>query len=309
MTPTDGFVGVAGASGQLGMLAAKALMNRVAPERFVLLSRTPETLSAFTQRGAKVRLCDFDDAAALLPAFAGVSTLLLISSNALGRRVAQHEAAIRAAHEAGVKRIVYTSFLGAEPGNPALVARDHYATENLLRESGLQWTILRNAQYAEAVLDVIMPNALAASEWRSASGEGRIAPISRADCAEAAAAALLRLDLMNRTLNITGPQTLRYREITAMMAAASGRPLQFTAVDDEGLYAMFDALGAPRAPADVAPGSFPWCSDDMVSFEAALRDGWFDVSSQDAHDLLGRPPRAFDDLLRDRFPAWKESAP
>jgi hypothetical protein len=47
----------------------------------------------------------------------------------------------------------------------------------------------------------------------------------------------------------------------------------------------------------------------MVSFEAALRAGWFDVLSHDAEDLLGRPPRSFAALLSDRFPAWKESAP
>lgn len=308
MTPTDGFVGVTGASGQLGMLAAQALMNRVAPAKTVLLSRTPEKLSAFVQCGAQIRRCDLDDKADLPRAFAGISTLLLISSDSLGRRVAQHEAAIRAAHEAGVKRIVYTSFLGAEPGNPALVARDHCATEKMLRGSGVDWTILRNAQYAEAVLDVIIPNALAAGEWQSASGEGRIAPILRADCAEAAAAALLRPDVAGRTLNIVGAEALRYREIAAMIAAASGQPLRFYPVSEDGLYAMFDAIGAPRAPSDVAPGGFPWCSDDMVSFEGALRDGWFDVTSRDAEDLLGRPPRAFADLLNDRFPAWKESA-
>lgn len=307
MTPTDGFVAMTGASGQLGMLAARALMNRIAPSRIVLLSRAPESLGVFAARGVQVRACDFDNATSLPAAFANVSALLLISTDAIGRRVAQHASAIHAAREAGVDRIVYTSFLGAEPGNPALVAHDHCATEQLMRDSGLHWTVLRNAQYAEAILDVIMPNALAAGEWRSASGEGRIAPISRADCAEAAAAALLRPDLAGRMLNIVGPHLLTYREMAAMMAAASRKPVRFTPVSEDELYAMFDALGAPRSPADVAPGGFPWCSDDMVSFEAALRDAWFEVLSHDAQDLLGRPPRAFSDLLDDRFPVLKDS--
>jgi NAD(P)H dehydrogenase (quinone) len=290
------------------MLAAQALMSRTAPTKIVLLSRTPETLSALAQRGAQIRRCDLDDAADLPRVFANVTTLLLISTNAIGRRVAQHEAAIRAARQAGVKRIVYTSFLGAEPRNPALVARDHCAAEQLLCESGLQWTILRNAQYAEAILDVIMPNALAAGEWRSAGGEGRIAPIARADCAKVAAAALLRPDLAGCTLNIVGSHLLTYRDMAAMIAAASGRPLEFMPVSEDGLYAMFDALGAPRSPADVAPGGFPWCSDDMVSFEAALREGWFDVQSGDAQMLMGRPPQAFADLLEDSLRARKETA-
>jgi len=308
MTPTDGFVGVTGASGQLGMLAAQALMNRIAPKTVVLLSRTPERLTAFRENGAQVRPCDLDDADELPRAFAGLSTLLVISTDALGRRVAQHAAAIEAARRAGVKRIVYTSFLGAEPGNPALVARDHGATERLLRGSGLEWTILRNAQYAEAILDVIMPNALALGEWRSSGGGGRIAPVARQDCAECAAAALLRPDLAGCTLNIVGSHLLTYRDMAAMMAAMAGKPVRFMPVDDGGLYAVFDAIGAPRSPADIAPGGFPWCSDDMVSFEASLREGWFDVQSGDAQMLMGRPPQAFADLLKDSLRARKETA-
>lgn len=308
MTPTDGFVGVAGASGQLGMLAAQALMNRIPPMQVVLLSRTPEKLSAFAQSGAQIRQCDLDHAGQLPRAFAGTSTLLLISTDAIGRRVAQHKAAIDAARTAGVRRIVYTSFLGAEADNPALVARDHCATEALLRDSGLEWTILRHAQYAEAVLDVIMPNALALGEWRSSGGGGRIAPVARQDCAECAAAALLRGDVAGRIFNIAGPDLLTYRDMAAMMAAASGKQIRYVPVDDNGLYAMFDALGAARAPQDGAPGGFPWCSDDMVSFEAALREGWFDVPSGDARDLLGRAPRAFAHLLGERLKARKETA-
>ena len=134
------------------------------------------------------------------------------------------------------------------------------------------------------------------------------APVSRTDCAAAAAAALLRPDLAGRTLNIVGPHLLTYRDMAAMIAVAAGRTVRFTPVSEDGLYAMFDALGAPRAPQDVRRGGFPWCSDDMVSFEAALREGWFAVRSEHAQDLLGRPPRAFVDLLRDRFPRLKEPA-
>lgn len=308
MTPTDEFIGIAGASGQLGMLAAAELMRRIPPSRVALLSRTPERLADFAARGVQVRACDFDSVDALPKALEGISSLLLISTGDLGRRVQQHEAAIAAARAAGVKRILYTSFLGAEPDNPALVARDHCATERALRESGLDWTILRHAQYADAILDVIVPNALASGTWISSSGDGRIAPVARSDCAACAAAALLRPDAAGKTYNITGPDLLTYRDMAAMAAAQSGRSIRFTPVDDTGLYGMFDALGAPRSPRDVVAGGFPWCSDDMVSFEAALREGWFAVQSGDAGSLMGRPPRAFADLLNNSLRARKETA-
>ncbi len=300
--------GVTGAAGQFGLLAAEALLHLVEPERIVLISRTPENLSRFAALGVQMRFGDFDRADTLPQAFDGISSLLLISTSALGRRVVQHEGAIRAARAAGVRRIAYTSFLAADSGNPALVGRDHQATETILRGSGLQWTILRNAQYADAILDVILPGALAVGEWRSSSGEGRIAVISRAECAACAAAALVRPDAEDKIHAITGPELLRFQDMAAMASEAYSAPLRYVQVDDAGLYAMFDALGAPRAPSDVTPGGFPWCSDDMVSFEAALRDGWFEILSDDACDLLGRPPRGFADLLKDRIRANTENA-
>lgn len=301
MTQIEQTIGITGAAGQFGRLAADALLQIVPPARTALISRTPATLDRFAAQGAHVRFGDFDQPESLACAFEGIGALLVISTGALGRRTDQHAAAIEAARKAGVKRVVYTSFIAADAGNPALIARDHAATEAMLRAAGPDWTILRNAQYADAILDVILPQAFAAGTWRSASGEGRIAVISRAECAECAAAALLRDDLAGAVCAITGPELLRYRDMAMLAAAAFRKPLEYAPVDDAGLYAMFDALGVPRAPEELdANEAAPWCSDDMVSFEAALRTGRLEILSGAAADLLGRPPRRFQTLLQDR---------
>jgi NAD(P)H dehydrogenase (quinone) len=60
-------------------------------------------------RGATVRAGDFDDAASLLAAFAGATRVLLVSTDAVGARVAQHQRAIDAAKAAGASLIAYIS--------------------------------------------------------------------------------------------------------------------------------------------------------------------------------------------------------
>ena len=143
---------VTGASGQFGSAAAGMLLEQVAAEDLVLLSRTPENLANFAETGAQVRRADFDDPGSLLAAMEGGERMLLISTVRVGSRVEQHTNAVEAARAAGVRHVAYTSLLGVRtPGNPSVEGYDHIATERMIEASGLAWTFLRNSLYAEAV--------------------------------------------------------------------------------------------------------------------------------------------------------------
>jgi NAD(P)H dehydrogenase (quinone) len=113
----------------------------VPAEDLVLLSRTPDNLAEFAERGAQVRRADFDDPASLLPAMEGGERMLLISTVRVGSRVEQHTAAVEAAKAQGVGHVVYTSLLGVRtPGNPSVEGFDHLATEKMIENSGLAFT-------------------------------------------------------------------------------------------------------------------------------------------------------------------------
>jgi NAD(P)H dehydrogenase (quinone) len=291
---------VTGASGQYGRLAVAGLLERVPAEDLILLTRTPDKLADLAALGCQVRRGDFDEPESLLPAFRGGTRMLLISATRVGKRVAQHKAAIDAAAAAGVRHIAYTSVVGIGPGNPAIVTRDHGPTEALMRDSGMAWTALRDSQYADAVVHAMAPNAVASGRWLSSSGEGRIAVVAREDCVRCAVAVLTGDGHENRTYDITGPELLTYRECAEMAAEVSGRPVDYVATDDAGMYAVFDALGIPREPVDdqVVAG-IPWNSDDMVTFEAAVREGFFEIISDDVERLTGRRPRPLRSLMED----------
>jgi len=300
---------VTGASGQFGQSAVERLLQSVPAEDLILVTRRPQGLAEFAARGCDVRVGDYDDPASLVDAYRGGERLLMISGTRVGKRVAQHTGAINAAKAAGVHHIVYTSFVGSTPKSCADVSGDHCATEAALLASGLEWTVLRDAQYAEAAVDVMAPSIIRAGKMLSVAGDGQMAFVSREDCVASAVAVLTGDGYAGRVYDITGPDLVSYRELAAMIAETAGRPIEFVPVDEAGLYAMFDVLGVPREPVDdnIANG-FPWNSDDMVSFEAAVRDGHFAILSDDVERLTGRPPRSLRSLFEARSAALRAIA-
>jgi len=286
---------ITGASGPFGRRAAELLMARVDPRELVLVTRRPETLADLAARGAQVRHADFNEPATLTTAFAGVQKMLLISTDSVGgKRLVQHRTAIDAARAAGVQHVAYTSFVGAVPENPAVSTTEHVATEAMLVGSGMAWTMLRDSQYSEAMAQFAAPAALATGEWLASAGEGRIALVSRDDCIAAAVAVMAGAGHENKIYNITGPEALSYRDCAALAADIGGRPVNYRVCSDDEKLAFWDALGVPRRIQGTEPvtGPIPWPSEEMVSFERAIREGHFDVCSGDVEYLTGHQPKS-----------------
>lgn len=297
---------ITGASGPFGYNTTQGLLDRGIPASdLILVSRNPDKLKRFAELGASVRQGDFDDYASLLAAFAGGGKMLMISTNRVGQREPQHSNAVKAAKAAGIRHIVYTSFVGKPENDDSLAVRDHRITENLIRQSGLQWTFLRNSQYTEAMRDAGAPAALNAGQWLSASGDGRIAMISREDCIRAAVAVMATDGHQDKTYNITGPELISYRELCDLVSELAGKPIAYKGISADELYAFFDSLGIPRtAQDDHVVDGFGWCSDDMVSFETMIRNGGFAVISDDVEQLTGQKPETVHQFLtryRDRL--------
>ncbi|MBB2700512.1 SDR family oxidoreductase [Rhizobium phaseoli] len=274
---------VTGAAGQLGQRVIHHLIEtyKVAPGKIVAATRSPEKLAEFASKGVLTCKADFDDAAGLEQAFAGIDRLLIISTDALdtpGKRLAQHKAAVAAAAKADVKHIAYTS-MPAPDNSLVTFAPDHLGTENAIKASGIVYTIIRDAWYHDNYLHG-MPHNLQGGKWYSATGAGKVATISRDDCALAIAAALAAGTSESATYTLTGAVSLNNREIAAIVSEASGKPLEVADVNDEQLGQGMRGAGLPGFVADM-----------LVSADANIRAGNFDIVTEDFTKLTGRQPQ------------------
>jgi NAD(P)H dehydrogenase (quinone) len=239
--PTDKII-ISGASGKLGRATVKALLDRGVPAKnLILVSRTPDTLEDFVKLGAVARFGDFSKPESLPAAYAGGTRMLLISiGGGAGPRPEAHKRAIDAAVKAGVKQIAYTSYVAISKGDTAGLASDHFQTEEILKQSGVAWTFLRNSIYA----DVLIPSAAKmVAEGRATipPNASRIGYVTRDDCAAAAAAVLSTPGHDDKVYDITGPELIGPREVAGAATAVTGKPIELVAPD-------------PKAPAPRAFG-------------------------------------------------------
>jgi len=279
-------IGISGASGQLGRAAADLLLERVDPGELVLVTRDPSQLDAYAARGASVRRGDFDDPQGLREAYAGVETLLLISGADIGRRVAQHAAAIDAGKAAGVRHIAYTSIINPSESNPAAAAEEHRGTEEALRASGLEWTMLRNGIYGDLQLMGVQA-AIATGRHVHNGGDGAVAYVARADCAAVAAEVLAGSGHEGKNYDVTGPELVSGADIAALASERGGVPVEAVSVDDETYVAgLVEHAGLPEPIARF-----------LASFGRATREGQLNARSDVVETLTGRAPRSLRDLL------------
>jgi NAD(P)H dehydrogenase (quinone) len=277
---------VTGAAGHLGRLVTERLLERVEPADLILVTRRPAALREWLARGVDVRYGDFDDRGSLRAAFAGGDRMLLISTDAVGRRVRQHRAAIDVAAEVGVRHLVFTSIVNPVVVNPlGANAWEQGMTEAMLERSGLSWTVLRFGNFAELVLP---PAATAVKNGKliTNGGRGRIVPISRRDCAEAAAVVLTSDGHSHKTYNIVGPEALSPRDMAALYSELSGKPVKVVQLADAMLHSVLVAIGTPV--------STSWA---ITAFGRAVRHGYFDVLDHDFERLTGHAPVALRDVL------------
>ena len=270
---------ITGATGHIGGTTARLLTD--AGEQLRLLVRDPSRAPSLP--GAEVRQAAYGDAGCVA-ALIGVDTLLMVSGAESDDRVGEHRAFVEAAVEAGVRHVVYTSFVGASDSSGFLLGRDHGATEEIIRRSGLEHTFLRDNFYAE-VLPFFADDQGAV---KGPAGTGRVAAVSRRDVAEVAAVVLRDPSThAGATYDLTGPEALTLDEVASVLTDLTGRPHRF--VDE-----TMDEARASRAHF----GAPDWLVDAWISTYTAIRDGELEDVSEDVPRLLGRPATAFADAVR-----------
>jgi NAD(P)H dehydrogenase (quinone) len=279
MTTQTISIGITGVTGAVGGAVARRLADAGLPQR--LLARSPDRAPRLPD--ATVHPVAYGDHDASVAALTGVTTLLMVSAAEDEHRLAQHVGFVDAAAEAGVRHVVYTSFAGAAPDATFTLARDHHATEERIRASGMAWTFLRDAFYIDFVSQLVGEDGVI----RGPAGEGRVAAVTRADVAEVAANILRDPEPhAGATYELTGPEALTMGEIAATVGAAEGRMVTYR---DETLEEARESRAVWGAP--------EWQLDAWISTYTAMAAGEMGHVSGDVERILGRRPTSLAEYL------------
>jgi NAD(P)H dehydrogenase (quinone) len=267
---------VTGATGHLGKLVVEGLLEKLPADQVVAAVRSPEKAGGLAARGVEVRRADYADPDSLATALKGADKVLLVSGSEVGRRVAQHQAVIEAAAQAGVRHLVYTSAPKATT-SPLVLAPEHKATEELIHASGLPATILRNNWYNENYADVIKQAAETGS-FAGSAGDGRVASATRADYAAAAVAVLTGAGHEGKTYELTGDVAWSSADLAAEIGRATGREITYADLPADEHAQVLTQAGLPEPVVGL-----------LVALDANIKDGLLAETTGDLRALTGRP--------------------
>ncbi|HET8993136.1 MAG TPA: SDR family oxidoreductase [Rhodococcus sp. (in: high G+C Gram-positive bacteria)] len=278
-------IAVTGATGHLGRLTIAALQERgVDPGTIVAVVRDTAKAADLAAAGVQVRAADYADPDALREALAGVDKLLLISGSEVGQRLQQHTNIIEAAKAAGVGSIAYTSVLAADT-TPLALAAEHKATEELLAESGIAHTLLRNGWYWENYESAV-DTAKATGALFGAAGTGRVAGAARKDFADAAAVVLTTDGHDGATYELGGDQHLTYADIADVLSRIVGTEVTYKDLPQAEYATMLEGAGVPAPFARI-----------LADSDAGIAAGVLDTDRDDLRRLTGHPSTPPTDVL------------
>lgn len=275
-----------GATGAVGGRVARRLSAAGTSQRLIIRSgaEIPELSGA-----VPVEVSDYGDAADMERALAGVSTLFLVSFREAEDRLDRHFRAVDAAVAAGVERVVYLSFLRASADSTFLLGRQHFATEEHIRDRGIAFTFLRSSFYADFVPFFCGDDGVI----RAPAGNGQVSWICRDDIADTVVAALTDDAYVGETLENTGPAALDFFETAGVLSRVSGLDISYTEETTEEAWESRRPTGAPE-----------WEIEGWISSYLAVANGELSHVSDTVERLCGRSARDLESFLNDNPDLW-----
>jgi uncharacterized protein YbjT (DUF2867 family) len=268
---THDLILVTGATGKIGSGIARHLARL--GKDFRLLVRDPKKATDYPE--AEKVTGDYGDVDSLDRAFQGVSSAFIVSGYAEpGQRAKLHRNAFQAADRAGVRYLIYLSTLGASPASRFPMSRDHFASEQFLKEVGVPHTILRDSFYSELAVQMFNEEGV----MKGPGGQGKVSWVGREEIAEAAAKLLADDKPLLGTFAMTGPSALSLSETAALISSLKGRKLIYEYEPVGAAKEWRSKLGVPA-----------WEVDTWVGSYEAIAAGEFETVDPSLAAILGRP--------------------
>lgn len=281
-----GMIAVLGATGQIGGLVAAGLAARGVDA--CALVRRPDDKLALPARQA-----DLADPRSLVAVMAGVERLFLVTPHGPNQDLLE-QAAIRAAAEAGVQRIVKISGSAPSlgPSGPTTTAVTHWRSEQLIEAAGLGFTLLRPSFFAQNLIERFGPQVRKLGLLPSPLGSAPIAMVDVRDVADCAVEALLDPSPVDGAWQLTGPAPVSIPDVARHLGARH--------------------LPVPIAVASKAlrrQGASPFEVTHAARMAAYFASGADSATSDHVRRLTGRTPRPVAALLDEHAADFAPASP
>lgn len=284
---------VTGATGNYGKATIDFLLKKgISAKSISALVRDEAKAEDLKTKGINLKMGDYDNYSALLDAFKGVDKLLLVSGSDVANRAKQQENVVKAAKEAGVKHIVYTSFErknDTETSPIAFLAKSHIDTENQIKESGMSYTILKNNLYLDALPLFFGEHVLDTGIFLPA-GDTTSAFALRNDMAEATANILINERHENKEYSLSNTENISLQEIAQDLSDIVGKPINYVSPPQEVYIETLTQAGVPAEYIGIFAG-----------FAEAIKQGEFLTEKTDLENLLGRKPTTAKAFLKEVY--------
>ena len=276
---------ITGSTGTIGSELVRLLSKAGAATRAIF--RDPNKVQALP--GVAWTKADLRDALALEAAIAGTTRLFLLTDNQPGFADLQIQI-LRAAESSGVAHVVKLSALGASDHSKSWIGREHHKVEEALRQTSMQWTILRPHAFMQNWLGDVAQSVRSRRVIESPIGNGRVPFIDTRDIAAVAAEILLHPEgHAGKKYVLTGGEAVGFNDV-AQILGVTYKPLTM----DEA-RSQLESKGVPREQIDAT-----------LALAAYQKEGGpTAVVSGDVARILGRPPRTIREFFADHAGAFR----
>lgn len=281
---------VTGATGKTGGAVAKELATHNIVFRVIV--RNVEKAAGLKDLGAEIALGDMSDAAAVSEALEGIDKAVLIMSNG-ENQLAIEKQFTDCAVAAGVKHLVKLSSMESEPGTAKPIPAMHVASENHIRASGINWTMVRPTFFTQNFLAAAR-TIKASDEITLALGDAVVAPTDIRDVAEVMRLALTDDKHINMSYDLTGPEALSLAQAAKIFSSVLGREIRYVPQSVEEFRKALTQAGLPEWRVNAVCDEFK-----LLSEKASMH------TTDSIQQVLSREPTSVEQFVKDHIALYQ----
>lgn len=272
---------VTGATGSFGKAAISHLIKLgVKPSEIKGLVRDEAKATELKKQGINLAIGEYDNYTSLVEAFMGIDKLLFVSASDIPKRTKQHINVIKAAIEAGVNHVYYTSFQRVNETNSspiAMVSEAHLESEKLMKNSKLTYTVMRNNLYMDVIPMFIGDKVLETETIYQPGENGKSGFVWRDEMAEGAAKLLTEKGHENKVYDFSSTESYSYADIADMISQITGKKITYVSPTPEEFHKTLSTAGVPEEYIGL-----------FSAFSQAIAQNEFEKTSSDLEHILGR---------------------